>query len=41
MVGMGQDFAEHHEQVAGYYQQASDVLGYDLASVCFQGLKKR
>lgn len=37
VVGMGQDFAEHHEQVAGYYQQASDILGYDLAAVCFQG----
>jgi [acyl-carrier-protein] S-malonyltransferase len=36
-VGMGKDFAEQHDQIAALYHQASEVLGYDLAAVCFEG----
>ncbi|URZ01274.1 ACP S-malonyltransferase [Clostridium felsineum] len=36
-VGMGESFYEKYPLVKKIYQQANDVLGYDLADVCFHG----
>lgn len=36
-VGMGRDFAESLEWAAGMYGQAAELLGFDLAAVCFDG----
>jgi [acyl-carrier-protein] S-malonyltransferase len=38
-IGMGKDLYEHHEEVKDIYQNASDVLGYDLADLSFNGPK--
>lgn len=36
-VGMGQRLFDAYPAVRALYQQAAEVLGYDLAAVCFQG----
>ena len=36
-VGMGKDFVEKHPETLRYFTEASAVLGYDLAKVCFEG----
>ena len=36
-VGMGSDFHEDHAIAREIYAEASEVLGYDLAALCFQG----
>ena len=36
-VGMGKDFAEKFPSAKGWFDRASDALGYDLASICFNG----
>ena len=36
-VGMGKDLAEAHAECRDLFDRASDVLGYDLARVCFEG----
>jgi len=36
-VGMGRALAESVPAAKGLYQRASDILGYDLASLCFEG----
>ncbi len=36
-VGMGKDLAEAHNVCRDIYQRANDVLGYDLAKLCFAG----
>ena len=36
-VGMGKDLAETFTTAKGYFERANDVLGYDLASICFNG----
>ena len=36
-VGMGRQLAEQYPRVRELYQQAADVLGYDLARLCFEG----
>jgi [acyl-carrier-protein] S-malonyltransferase len=37
LVGMGKDLAEQFPMAKGLCQKANAVLGYDLASVCFNG----
>jgi [acyl-carrier-protein] S-malonyltransferase len=37
VVGMGKDFAELSPTAKALFDRANAVLGYDLASVCFQG----
>jgi [acyl-carrier-protein] S-malonyltransferase len=36
-VGMGKTIAERYSAAARLYQQAGDILGYDLAKLCFEG----
>ncbi len=36
-VGMGRDFFEQFEEAGNIYQRANDVLGFDLAQICFDG----
>lgn len=36
-VGMGRDLAENIPACRALFDRAGDVLGYDLASICFQG----
>ena len=36
-VGMGRDFAETVPACKALFDQANDILGYDLAKVCFEG----
>ncbi len=36
-VGMGQDVYNTFESVRTRFQQANDILGYDLAELCFNG----
>jgi [acyl-carrier-protein] S-malonyltransferase len=38
-VGMGKDLYEHYKEVKDIYQSASDVLGYDLSDLSFNGPK--
>ncbi|HZL36118.1 MAG TPA: ACP S-malonyltransferase [Tepidisphaeraceae bacterium] len=40
-VGMGRDFYESHESARKIFGQASGILGFDLASVCFNGPEDR
>ena len=37
MVGMGKDLAEHSPSAKAWVDRASAALGYDLASICFNG----
>ncbi len=37
VVGMGQRLAESYPSVRELYDRAGEVLGYDLAELCFQG----
>jgi [acyl-carrier-protein] S-malonyltransferase len=36
-VGMGKDFAEDSPAAKGWFDRANAALGYDLASICFNG----
>jgi [acyl-carrier-protein] S-malonyltransferase len=36
-VGMGRDLADAHPTARLLFDQANDVLGYDLATICFHG----
>lgn len=36
-VGMGKDFAEHFPTAKAWFTKANEVLGCDLAKVCFEG----
>ncbi len=40
-VGMGKELAEEITEVKELYQQASDILGYDLAELCFEGPEEK
>jgi len=40
-VGMGRRLAESLPSVAGLYERAGEVLGYDLAKLCFEGPAER
>ena len=37
LVGMGKDFAEGYPRIRELYNTANEILGFDLAEVCFQG----
>jgi [acyl-carrier-protein] S-malonyltransferase len=37
VVGMGRDFAEQFPAARSWFERANRALGYDLASVCFNG----
>jgi [acyl-carrier-protein] S-malonyltransferase len=37
VVGMGKDLAERFPIAATLFQQANEILGYDLAQICFNG----
>jgi [acyl-carrier-protein] S-malonyltransferase len=37
MVGMGKDLAEHSPAAKAWFDRADAALGYDLASICFNG----
>ncbi|MHC5111391.1 MAG: ACP S-malonyltransferase [Planctomycetota bacterium] len=36
-IGMGADVAEAHDEARAVFQQANEILGFDLASICFEG----
>jgi [acyl-carrier-protein] S-malonyltransferase len=36
-VGMGKDLAENFPAVAKIYEEANDILGFDIAHLCFDG----
>ncbi len=36
-VGMGKDFYEHVPAARQLFEEANEVLGYDLTSICFNG----
>ena len=36
-VGMGKDLAEAIPECKALFDQANDILGYDLANICFEG----
>ena len=36
-VGMGKTLCEAHPDLKQVYEQASSVLGYDVAALCFEG----
>ena len=40
-VGMGKTLADKHPQIADLYQQAGDVVGCDLADLCFNGPEEK
>lgn len=35
-TGMGHDLLDHHPEIATYFDQASQVLGYSMQDLCFQ-----
>ena len=37
VVGMGRDLAQSHPRARALFDRANQVLGYDLARVCFEG----
>jgi [acyl-carrier-protein] S-malonyltransferase len=37
VVGMGKDLAEHSPAARAWFDRANAALGYDLASICFNG----
>ena len=36
-IGMGKDFYDHVPEAKKLFEEANEVLGYDLASICFNG----
>lgn len=40
-VGMGRDVAERFPRAAEVYDQASEILGYDIKALCFEGPAER
>ena len=36
-VGMGRWLCDQHPSARAYFDRASEVLGYDLSSLCFDG----
>lgn len=41
MVGMGKDFYDSFQPARQIFDQANEILGFDLASVCFNGPEER
>lgn len=37
VVGMGRDVAESSERARGVFDRANEILGFDLAALCFEG----
>jgi [acyl-carrier-protein] S-malonyltransferase len=37
VVGMGKDFADAIPECKALFDQANEILGYDLAAICFEG----
>ena len=40
-VGMGKALSEAYPDVRDLYDEASSVLGYDIAALCFEGPSER
>ena len=40
-VGMGKDLVEQFSQAKELFAQANDIVGYDLAQLCFDGLQDK
>jgi [acyl-carrier-protein] S-malonyltransferase len=40
-VGMGREFHDNYAEVADLFTQASDILGMDVARLCFEGPEER
>lgn len=40
-VGMGKDFAQASRSARALYDRANDILGFDLATICFEGPAQR
>jgi len=40
-VGMGKTLADKHPQIADLYQHANDIVGCDLADLCFNGPEEK
>ena len=40
-VGMGKELAETITEVKELYQKANEILGYDLAEICFEGPQEK
>ncbi|MEK7448894.1 MAG: ACP S-malonyltransferase [Planctomycetota bacterium] len=36
-VGMGKELYEKHDSVRQLYQRANEIIGFDLAKICFEG----
>jgi [acyl-carrier-protein] S-malonyltransferase len=36
-VGMGKELAEQHQSIARMFEQANDLLGFDLTHLCWEG----
>src|SRR5438067_11507055 len=41
VVGMGKDVAEASSEARAVFERANDVLGFALASICFEGPPER
>lgn len=41
LVGMGKDLAQANEHAARIFEQANDILGFDLSALCFDGPAER
>jgi [acyl-carrier-protein] S-malonyltransferase len=41
VVGMGKDFYESFDDARGVFDQANQILGFDIASLCFNGPDER
>lgn len=39
-VGMGKEFYDNFKEAKEIFQKANEILGFDLARVCFEGLEK-
>ena len=40
-VGMGKEVCEQYPEIQSLFEQANDVLGFDLASICFEGPEEK
>jgi len=40
-VGMGRELAQNNHEIGRLYQRANEIVGYNLASLCFEGPAER
>ena len=40
-IGMGKQAWEQHDSVKQLFEQASDILGYSIQDICFEGPKAK